>query len=335
MNEYDVFISYRRSLSTDRAQHVCDVLSKTFHSERIFLDTIALHEGPFPDSIRDAIGSVKYFILLISSDSFERKEESDIDYFYEEIRLALHHYDNRGLKIIPVVYDDINFGRLVLPEDLNRLKLHNAISVHADDPAGLDRRLLEYTRKRKREYKDWLVFPLAVFTIYATVSLLSGLGLYVCDNCFTDYDEAVEIASENIVEHEGLFYYALPDGIVAYNPENSHVDFTPVSSSHNARQINIAFDDMTGIGFWTTATALVYNMMKVKYKPHGGKQLMAYVATVVAIVAGVGLGGTIERMIFPLSQCSEICKNAGNADFWNDVVNKRYSQPQRLNLKKL
>ena len=66
--QYDVFISYRRSDSTERAHLVKEILkSKGYDENRIFLDTHNLHEGEFPENIQNAlVNSIKYsFVSLL------------------------------------------------------------------------------------------------------------------------------------------------------------------------------------------------------------------------------------------------------------------------------
>lgn len=318
---FDVFISYRRSDSSDRANLIRNYLTQWFESDRIFLDTHEIHEGPFPSYLEDALESVKYFIVIISNDSFGRKEnDGKTDYYVEEIHRAL----KKGKVVIPVVYDNIDFHALEVPEKIESLKLQNAIFYHADDPEGLQKKLHLFTKKKKKGIADWLKFPLAIITIYLMVSLLAGLGLFVYDRCFISHEEMVEIAKEHVQEQNGQYYYILSGNrLKSYNAETQEINLLGNKLS-NGNTITYSDDDLYRIGFWSIATGLIYNVVKSKYKPHNGKQMLAYLGAAVSVVAGVGLGMTLERMLFPQYSNPNIEKNLDNPEFWQEIIEAKY-----------
>lgn len=322
MNKYQVFISYRRSDSADRATLIRSYLSEWFSEECIFLDTHEIHEGPFPEYIEEALNSVHIFMLLISNNSFKDLSAytCEMDYYYEEIRRAIA----KGIKIIPIVYDNIDFDTMIVPKELERIKLQNAIYSHVDDPNGLKNRLYEFTRKKRTTLKDWIAFPLVIISVYLFVSLISGIGMYLYDRFFTSYEDAIDIASEHITNNGGLYYYPIAENtFVSYNPRTKEIskysmgDVTTVS-------IMVSEESTYKIGFWSTATTLFYQIVKSKYKPHNGKQYLAYLGVAVATVAGIGLGCTIERMIFPQFRVKQIEDNIYNPNFWQDIIQLKY-----------
>lgn len=319
---YDVFISYRREDSSDRANLIRSHLSENFQTEKIFLDTHETHEGPFPEYIDSALQSSRYFVVIISKTSFfDRKNKKGMDYYYEEIKRALKY----NLKIIPVIYDNINLNSLDIPEDLDDIRLQNAIISHSDDPLSLKRKLLDFTKKKNHNLKDWIAFPLAVILIYLIVSLLSAVGMYVYDNYFISYDHAVEVASEHVFEDNGIFYYPISDNkLISYSPDPGEVGEV-ISDKSSSISIVIKNEDVYKVGFWSTATGLMYQLVKSKYKPHNGKQYLAYIGAGIAIVAGVGLGFTVEQMVFPTYRNRVICKYIEQPTFWKDIIIMKYS----------
>ncbi|MCM1503095.1 MAG: toll/interleukin-1 receptor domain-containing protein [Bacteroidales bacterium] len=323
---YDVFISYRRVDSTDRANLIRLYLSEWFDNDRVFLDIHEIHEGPFPSYIEDALSTSKYFIVLISKSSFVEKNESKkMDYYLEEIRMAI----NNNLKIIPILYDGIDINRICLPAELSSLKLKNAIVAHTDDPQSLKTKLHTFTKKKETGIKEWLAFPLAVISIYLIVGFLSGLGMYIYDNYLSSYDKAVEIAAEHVFEREGIFYYPISDKeLVCYNSKTEYVNVI-MNCSEGSNAIIIKDSDLYKVGFWSTATTLVYHVVKSKYKPHNGKQYFAYIGAIVAVVAGTGLGCTIEQMIFPSYRNKIISTEILKSSFWEDVISRRYSHTEQ------
>lgn len=327
MNKYNVFISYRRSDSSDRASLIHSYLLKWFNEENIFLDTHEIHEGPFPEYIEEALNSANFFILLISKNSINVIPTSPdkIDYYYEEIRRAIV----KRLTIIPIVYDNIDFDNMVLPEGLESIKLQNAIYSHIDDPNGLKNRLYEFTKKKQKNLQDWITFPLAIITAYLFVSLTFGIGMYLHDRFFISYEDAVEIASEYIVKNKDSYFYPIAENsFISYNPQTKEI---VKNSFGNAPTASIMFSEeaIYKIGFWTTATTLFYQIVKSKYKPHNGKQYLAYFGVAVAFVAGAGLGCTIERMIFPSFRVKQIDDSIYNPIFWQDVIKCKYKKYNR------
>lgn len=319
---YDVFISYRRSDSAERAQLIREILkTKGYDEERIFLDVHNIHEGEFPDRIKQALAEAKAFVLLISNDSFHGESET-IDYYYEEIKQAL----SLKIKFVPILFDGIKIDSIELPNEMKEkhLDLKNAISYHPEYKEGFENRLCEFLSE-KRRFRDLFVVPTVIITIYAIVTFISGLGLYIHDNYCLSHTTQVEIAAKATGVKDGVYYYPLPDGVVTYNAINDSIDF--IQSGYSSPIINsqITVEQIYKVGFWAVAVGLMYEITKVKVKPHGGKQYVAYIATGIAVVAGVGLGFVLERMFFPIQFSTRIQKNLNNKEFWKDIVNKKAS----------
>lgn len=329
--KYDVFISYRRSDSSERAQLIREILKgKGYDEKRIFLDVHSIHEGEFPDRIKQALSESKAFVLLISNDSFHG-ESKTIDYYYEEIKQAL----DLKISFIPILFDNIKIETVDLPKELKEkeLILKNAISYHPEYKDGFENRLCDFLSE-KRRFRDLFVIPTAIITIYVIITFLSGLGLYIHDNYFLSRSSQIEIATKAVGVKDGVYYYPLPEGIITYNATNDSLDF--IDFGHTSLPIinsQISKEQGFKAGFWTFAVGTIYGIAKVKVKPHGGKQYIAYIATGVAIVAGVGMGCVLERMLFPIQFSSRIQKNLKDKDFWKEVIIKKTSiNSTQLNL---
>lgn len=153
--------------------------------------------------------------------------------------------------------------------------------------------------------------------------------MYLYDRFFTSYEDAIEIASEYIANNDGLFYYPIAENtFICYNPKTKEITKNEVGDVTTI-SIMVSEESTYKIGFWSTATALFYQIVKSKYKPHNGKQFLAYIGTAVAIVAGIGLGCTLERMIFPQFRVKQIEDNVYNHIFWQDVIQYKYRQANR------
>lgn len=324
---YKVFISYRRSDCAERAMLIYSHLLNWYAEECIFLDTQEIHEGSFPVYIEEALNSAETLVLLISKDSFNSvtRPTEKIDFYYEEIKRAI----TKGIKIIPIVYDNINYDDIEFPEGMETLRILNAIYSHTDDPNGLKNRLYEFTCKRQKSIKDWIAFPLAIITIYIAVSLISGIGMYLYDRFTTSYEDAVEIASEHIIMNEDTFIYPIAeDRLIIYTPKTKEIKDISTANDENI-SIILPHESIYKIGFWSTTTALFYKIVKSRYKPHNSKQYLAYVGIAVSIISGVGLGCTVEQIIFPQHRVKMIEDNIYNPVFWQDVINRKYMKFNR------
>ena len=86
--KYKAFISYRRSDSSERAQLVkLAIIEQGYTEGDIFLDLHSIHEGDFPQHIKDALHDTEFFILILSNDSFRKNVEKD--YYLDEIKWLL------------------------------------------------------------------------------------------------------------------------------------------------------------------------------------------------------------------------------------------------------
>lgn len=321
---YDVFISYRRSDSTDRAHLVKEILkSKGYDENRIFLDTHSLHEGDFPENIQKALTNSKAFVLLISKNSIaETKVDNNsasTDYYYEEIRHAL----TLKLKFIPVLFDNLKIETLDFPEDIKkqRIFLKNSIEYNPDT---FNEKLAVFLQEQKK-WRDLFVVPTVILTIYAIITLLSGIGMYIYNNLFLSRDTQLETVVNNMVVEEGICYYQLPIEVVCYDIKKdsiSHLEFGGIPAIINAQ---FSTEQLYSIGFWSVAVGLAYEITKSKVKPHGGKAYIAYIATGVAVIAGIGLGCTLERMLFPVQYSKPIVRSLDDNAFWKEVIRRKYS----------
>lgn len=320
--KYKAFISYRRSDSSERAQLVkLAIMEQGYEEDDIFLDLHSIHEGEFPEHIKKALHDTEFFIMLISKDSFDRNVEKD--YYLDEIQLAL----DLRLKIIPVVFDSLNVNDLPIPKvfaDKN-LKLKNSISYYPEYPKAFNEKLAEFMKPSTRTFVDLIIMPTLILTIYAIVSLLGGLALWVYDNCFMSNEEQVETVSNNLQVCDGALLYIVPGKTYVYHTDSQDIQ---CFEGNEAPLLNgsVSTTQVAQAGFWTVSIGLVYELSRTRLKPRGnGKSVLAYLAVGVSIVAGVGLGCTIERMIFPKQYALPIREKLEQKEFWNQVVNKRFS----------
>lgn len=116
----DIFISYRRDPSIDRAIRLKELLEKKGYD--VYLDT-QMGAGQFNEILIDEIRKCTYFLLLITADTFERCwDEKDI--FRMEIECARY---NRKT-IIPLIKPGYQFPE-ELPVSINFLRYCNGVEI--------------------------------------------------------------------------------------------------------------------------------------------------------------------------------------------------------------
>jgi hypothetical protein len=120
MNEYDVFISYRREY-----YDTADKIQKGLEKEglNVFLDLDDLGHGRFDKSLRRNISKTPYFIVLLSpgcfNGCFDRK-----DWFKREIALAI----KKKKKILPIQMLEFDLRHLEdLPDSIRILPSYERV----------------------------------------------------------------------------------------------------------------------------------------------------------------------------------------------------------------
>lgn len=119
MEQYDIFISYRREGGRDIARPIKLELEK--HGYNVFLDFDELKDGSFNQKIKDAIASAPIFIVILSSHALDRCSNQD-DWVRQEIEYAI----SKKRHIVPI-NPDLSFEGFPdnLPENIKEgLGLH-------------------------------------------------------------------------------------------------------------------------------------------------------------------------------------------------------------------
>ncbi|MEE0883363.1 MAG: toll/interleukin-1 receptor domain-containing protein, partial [Bacteroidales bacterium] len=124
---FDVFISYRHSDGKDKAIS----LEANFEKAgcRTFRDDNELRRGAFDKKIEIAVLDAPVFVMVLTSDYFERCNQEG-DWVRREIDLAIEN----GKVIIPINYNGVLKG---VPDYLDeefrkKVGCHNFIALHTD-----------------------------------------------------------------------------------------------------------------------------------------------------------------------------------------------------------
>ena len=132
-----IFISYRRSDSSDVTGRIYDRLIEQFGKSAIFKDVDSIPPGiDFREHLAKAVGKCKIFLVVIGdqwlevTDAKGRKRLKDPDDF---VRIEVESALNRDILIIPLLVRGAAMpAEAKLPRSLRKLAYRNGIPVRAD-----------------------------------------------------------------------------------------------------------------------------------------------------------------------------------------------------------
>ena len=203
--KYDVFISYRRSDTGQRAEHLKDLLEHDYVG-RISFDRENL-TGLFDVELARRIDNCKDFVLLVGEktfvftdknfspeevhlykylssaplDEFQKKIAQlgttyPLDFVRIEIGRALNNSEINIIPIVPESSDIFNFSKLQLPDDIENIKRYEAVfySSHKDALFKnvvpiLKRYLKSYTSRAKRILSSLIAIVTVILLIVGGV----------------------------------------------------------------------------------------------------------------------------------------------------------------------
>ena len=135
--QFDVFISYRRSDGAELAKVVRNYL--TSRGLRVFLDTRELIDGQYFDTqLRERLIETPNYVLIATPEAFQfRKGE---DWVREEIKLAVSEFKKnpQNRSVIPFVPNGTVFPESGLSEGLEDLPRFNRILLKDTKPTGAE-----------------------------------------------------------------------------------------------------------------------------------------------------------------------------------------------------
>lgn len=180
--KYDIFISYRRKDTGDKAEHLKDLL-EPYYRNRISFDKENL-TGLFDVALADRIDQCTDFLLVLGKDSlvFEEKDfapdqvklyedlgkssleafeqkiiklgpHAPIDFVRIEIVRALNRKDIHIIPIVPEKTDTFVFENLRLPPDISQITRYEAV-FYSDNPNALFKNTVATLRTHLRSQPD-------------------------------------------------------------------------------------------------------------------------------------------------------------------------------------
>ena len=214
--KYDIFISYRRTDTGQRAEHLKDLLDNDY-KDRISFDRENL-TGLFDVELARRIDTCVDFLLLIDEKSlvYTEKDNSDesiclynylatasigdfeakinelgpeypLDFVRIEIARALHRRDANIIPIVPETSDKFNFAKLYLPKDIVGLKRYDAI-FFSKNKDSLFKDILNKLRNHLKTPKTSKKVVSAVDSVVYKIRVDRKCTLFIDDEYFQDIE---------------------------------------------------------------------------------------------------------------------------------------------------
>lgn len=219
--QYDIFISYRRKETADKAEHLFDLLEMAGYKGQVSFDRENL-DGRFDLEILQRLDDCKDFIVVLAPETLAELKEEDTQWYEKLARCSVSEFSGieREMKangasldfvrleiaraiakrkhiipVVPVNTPEYNFDRLVLPNDIALLLKEHA-EHYQDTKDFLFKDILPKITKRlksKPNKNRWLKWAV---TMAVLLAIVAGIAAWMkwdnergqFDNCRTQSD---------------------------------------------------------------------------------------------------------------------------------------------------
>lgn len=206
--KYDIFISYRRRCSSDKAEMLWMIVEEMGYRGRVSFDRENL-DGRFNVALISRIDSCRDYLMFVAPGTFDRIDPDDqeatqlysslaampekefaqniselsnqpLDYVRIELARALHRAKtDKKLNIIPIIPEDspeFSFAKLNLPPDIAAIKEYHGVS-YSNSVVGRLKQITPDLKRRLKSPRHSLAMP-STLTAIALVLALAGIGIW-------------------------------------------------------------------------------------------------------------------------------------------------------------
>lgn len=234
-----IFISYRRSDSSDVTGRIFDRLSENFGAGNVFKDVDSIPFGvDFREVIQDAVSKCDVLIAIIGDDWLSETDENGnrrIDNKEDYVNIEISSALSRGIPVIPALVEGATTPAANdLPDNLSSLAFRNAAKIRPDPDFHNDiERLCDEINKHgvSRGNKGKLLKWLAILSL----SILVMAGIFLTAKFFLVNKE--EQVNYNEEKSELGAVYFLGIGINDYkwgDLKYAHTDIINISHAFRA-----------------------------------------------------------------------------------------------------
>lgn len=158
--------------------------------------------------------------------------------------------------------------------------------------------------------------PLLLIGIWCVLSLIGGIGMYIYDSKMSD-NQCHKLAMQYFEygQKDELIYF-FPDETYIYNIESKSFDCIKRKNASSGTNFN--YRGIKDVTFASTASLLFTRCFKIKVKGNP-KTVLSYIAATTVGIIGVGVGCTIEQMIFPPQYSRPVRKYLSKPSNWEKI----------------
>jgi hypothetical protein len=191
----EVFISYRRSDTSDITDRIFDCLRQRLGAESLFMDIDAIDIGvDFRTEISSAVSSCKVLLAVIGTNWLRAADEQGrrrLDNPDDFVRLEIAAALERKIPVIPVLVHGVSMPAVEdLPEPLHELAFRHAIAVRRNPDFPHDIRRLESQLSKMIPYRRRLL-QIWVATFIVGVAAI-GLVVWAIVHHYAKHDEYLD-----------------------------------------------------------------------------------------------------------------------------------------------
>ena len=175
--EYDIFVSYRRTASESAGRIVEKLRSMGY---RVFFDVESMRSGKFNDQLFDVIQECSDFVIVLPENALDRCNDED-DWVRKETLKALESDKN----IVPVMLRGFTWPS-PMPNGMEELQNYQAVVSSPDFFDLAMQRLASYLKSRpyaaiwKRRKRRSLTFGSVLVALLLAILILRQIAVPVC-----------------------------------------------------------------------------------------------------------------------------------------------------------
>lgn len=292
MGKYDIFISYRRKETADKAEHLFTLLEHEGYKGEVSFDRENL-DGRFDIEILRRLDNCKDFIVILAPDTLSNLDDEDTKWYKRLINCTIEEFPHiememktvgrnldfvrleigralaKGKHIIPIVpinSYNYNFDNLKLPDDICLLTKEHA-ERYQDTKDFLFKDILPRIIKRLHSIpnpKHWIKHVMTLLLSFVLIACIGGVLRWnnekeTFKNCSTLSD------FENFAQNSCFFHSACKDSIVCFKTLlKRKAAINDASNTGSEDSIGVNWSKDCSLQQLRTLRQLINNMMYVE-----------------------------------------------------------------------
>lgn len=328
--KYKAFISYRKKFAVN-----ADLIKKSvvdegaYEQSDIFLDKHDIGPEFFDTKIKNSIIDSSCFILIVSKDCFEQKQNEE-DWYIKEIKTAIE----QKMTIIPILFDDIKslndssvlsaLKKTFSDQEISILQRSQAISYNFEYSEATTKKIVKFinkANKSKLKISHYLCAVGVIATILLIFFLLCfGIGFgYGYISSSSDIDSVME-DNTRLVENTLVFDFCGLTAEYNLNKDSIIINNTNFNGEPKISDFDLLVSSCTFSGAWTLFKNNVKSLKNIKLK--GKSQALALVGACIGAFCGFSQGSKYGQQKKQEETALALYPQLLDKAIWKSMINK-------------